>query len=448
VNAIPAAQPRVATTVLLSRILALAAPTSLVAMLQVAALLIETWLAARQGTAAFAGWAVVLPFALLMQQMSTGAMGGGVASAIARALGAGRRDEASALVLHAALIAVMAGAIFAVALAGLPLAVLGAIAGPDVAQAGASYAIWLFGVGAVPVWLANTFASVLRGGGRHALAARVLVLTWVLFPLLGWLLAEPAGMGLAGLGAAFAAVNWVAALLMAAVVWRGGAGFAPVLRVRPSWALFHRILSVGLVACGLAILANLTTILVTAQLSNYGPAAVAAYGISARLEFLIIPLAFGVGSALTALVGRAVGAGEWQTARRIAWTGGLLVFAIAGAAGVAVALAPAAVASMFGADAEVIAIAARALSVIGFAYGAFGLGMALYFAAMGAGRMRWPFVAGLSRVALAVGGGWLLADVAGMGLDGHFLGVALGLAAYGAITAAGVRPGAWPGNRG
>jgi Na+-driven multidrug efflux pump len=95
-----------------------------------------------------------------------------------------------------------------------------------------------------------------------------------------------------------------------------------------------------------------------------------------------------------------------------------------------------------------MAIAARALSFIGFAYGAFGLGMALYFAAMGAGRMRWPFVAGLSRVALAVGGGWLLADVAGMGLDGHFLGVALGLAAYGAITAAGVRPGSWPGARG
>ncbi len=51
----------------------------------------------------------------------------------------------------------------------------------------------------------------------------------------------------------------------------------------------------------MASIANLTTILVTAQ--------IAAYGISARLEFLMVPLAFGVGSALTALVGRAVGAG-------------------------------------------------------------------------------------------------------------------------------------------
>ena len=75
---------------LLRAILALAAPTSLVALLQIIAQLAETWIAARQGTAALAGWAVVLPFALLLQQMSTGAMGGGVVSAIARALGAGR----------------------------------------------------------------------------------------------------------------------------------------------------------------------------------------------------------------------------------------------------------------------------------------------------------------------------------------------------------------------
>uniref|UniRef100_UPI0022EA3BB7 MATE family efflux transporter n=1 Tax=Falsiroseomonas oryzae TaxID=2766473 RepID=UPI0022EA3BB7 len=94
----------------LRAILALAAPTAFVSLLQVAAQLFETWLAARQGTAALAGWAVVLPFALLMQMMSAGAMGGGVVSAIARALGGGRREEAAALVLHAALIALAAAA--------------------------------------------------------------------------------------------------------------------------------------------------------------------------------------------------------------------------------------------------------------------------------------------------------------------------------------------------
>lgn len=437
------AVPTVPATELVRRIGSLAGPTALIALLQAAAQLVETWLAARQGTAALAGWAVVLPFALLLQQMSTGAMGGGVVSAIARALGANKREDASSLVLHALIIAVTAGLVFAIVLAGFPRGVLGAVAGVTAAEAAATYAIWLFGAGAVPAWLANTLASVLRGGGRHALAARVLALMWVAFPLLSWLLAEPMGMGLAGIGAALAAVSWAAALAMAVVVARGGAGFVPVLRMRPSRALFARILSVGLVACALASVANLTTILVTAQLRHHGTAAVAAYGISARLEFLMIPLAFGVGSALTALVGRAVGAGDWHTARRTAWVGALLALLIAGLAGAAVGMMPHRFAALFTQDPQVVAIAARALSWVGPAFGGFGLGMALYFASMGAGRMRWPIAAGLCRIGLAAGGGWLLANVAGMGLDGHFLGVALGISAYGLVTALGVRQGEW-----
>ena len=439
-----AARPADSAT-LLGQILALAAPTSLVSLLQVTAQLVETWLAARQGTAALAGWAVVLPFALLLQQMSTGAMGGGVVAAIARALGAGKQDEASALVLHAALIAAAAGAVFALALAVYPRAVLGLIAGPAAADAAAAYATWLFGAGAVPAWLANTLASVLRGGRRHALAARVMGLTWIAFALLAWVLAEPAGMGLAGIGAAFALAFWVAAAVMAAVVMRGGAGFMPILWLRPTSALFHRILAVGLVACALAAVANMTTILVTAQIAAHGAAAVAAYGIAARLEFLMIPLAFGVGSALTALVGRAAGAGDWDAARRTAWTGGLLALVVAGTVGIAVGLAPGSFAAAFSSDPEVVAIASRALTFTGPAFGGFGLGMALYFASMGAGRMLGPVIAALGRIGLAVGGGWVLANVAGMGLDGHFLGVALGITAYGAVTAASVRPAVWRG---
>ncbi len=72
--------------------------------------------------------------------------------------------------------------------------------------------------------------------------------------------------------------------------------------------------------------------------------------------------------------------------------------------------------------------------------------MAMYFAAMGADRMGWPVAAGLARLGLAVGGGWLLMDVLGLGLAGQFAAVALGITAYGALAAAGVREGAgWRG---
>ncbi len=422
-------------------ILALAAPTALGSILQAAAQLAEMWLAARQGTAALAGWAVVLPFALLMQMMSAGAMGGGVVSAIARALGGGRRDEASALVLHAAWIALAGGLLFALPLALAPRTILGLIGGAEAAEGAAVYAMWLFGLGAVPVWLMNTLASVLRGGGRHALAARVLVVAWGAYPVLGWLLAEPLGMGLAGLGAALGVVFWIAALVLALAVLRGGAGFLPNLALRPSGTMFWRILKVGLVACGLATLSNLTTIFVTAQLASRGPAVVAGYGISARLEFLIIPLAFSIGSALTALVGRAVGAGDWAEARRIAWTGAGMAFAFAGSIGLVVGLFPVQFARAFTDDPAVVEIAARALGIIGPAYGGFGLGMALYFASLGAGRLRWPTVAAVARLGFAVGAGWVLAQF--FGLEGHFVGVALGLTAYGAVLATSIRPSVW-----
>lgn len=425
------------------RILALAAPTTLLSALQVAALLAETWLAARQGRAALAGWAVVLPFALLLGQMSAGAMGGGVVSAIARALGAGRPEEASRLALHALLIALGFAAGFVVLLWGFGRPVLTLIGGPEAAAAGVPYAAWLFGLGAVPAWLANTLASILRGGGRHALAARVLNLCWIAYPLAGWLLAGPLGMGLPGLGLGFALCFWAGAAAMLLVVMSGAAGFRPDLRARLEWALFRRILAVGAVACALAAVANLATILVTARLAAHGPAVVAAYGVSARLEFMMIPLAFGVGSALTALVGRAVGAGDWDTARRTAWVGGGMAFAVCSLVGVTVGLWPEPFARAFASDAEVAATAAQALSWIAPAFGGFGLGMAMYFAAMGAGRMLWPVAAGLARLGLAVGGGWLLMDVAGMGLPGQFLAVALGVTAYGAIAAAAVRPGVW-----
>ena len=46
------------------------------------------------------------------------------------------------------------------------------------------------------------------------------------------------------------------------------------------------------------------------------------------------------------------------------------------------------------------------LRYVGPAYGFFGLGLALYFASQGAGRLFWPLFAGLLRLVIAVGGGW------------------------------------------
>src|SRR6267154_3726087 len=74
----------------------------------------ETSYIGRLGTESLAAMALVLPFVILTMTMSGGAMGGGVSSAIARALGAGDNERASALATHAMLIGLSFGLAFTV----------------------------------------------------------------------------------------------------------------------------------------------------------------------------------------------------------------------------------------------------------------------------------------------------------------------------------------------
>src|SRR5262249_60607286 len=85
---------------------------------------------------------------------------------------------------------------------------------------------------------------------------------------------------------------------------------------------------------------------------------------------------------------------------------------------------------------------ARYVQIVGPTYGLFGLGMALYFASQGAGRLLWPLLANLTRLAIAAGGGWLALRWSGQIAD-VFLAQAAALATFGLIVAAAVAGGAW-----
>src|SRR5213076_1895123 len=110
-------------------LLRLAAPNVLVMVVQAAVGLVETYFIGKLGTDALAGVALVFPEVMLMQMMSAGAMGGGISSAIARALGAGRRADADALALHALVIALGFGLVFTVGVLAAGRALYGAMGG-------------------------------------------------------------------------------------------------------------------------------------------------------------------------------------------------------------------------------------------------------------------------------------------------------------------------------
>src|SRR6266498_4980055 len=154
-------------------LLRLAAPNVLVMFAQAAVGLIETYFVARLGTDALAGVALVFPVLMLMQMMSAGAMGGGISSAIARALGAGRRSDADALVFHALAIAVGFGLAFTLAALGGGRWLYGAMGGRGASLAAAvAYSNVVFAA-AVLVWIFNSLANMIRGTGNMAVPAAV-----------------------------------------------------------------------------------------------------------------------------------------------------------------------------------------------------------------------------------------------------------------------------------
>jgi putative MATE family efflux protein len=422
-------------------LLALAVPNVLMLVAQVAINVLEGYFVGWLGTDALAGVSVTFPLIMLMQTMSAGGMGGGVASAVARALGGGRRAEADALVAHAIVIALALAGVFTTALllGGRALyTAMGATGGA--LDAALAYSNVIF-AGATAFWLFNTLAAVIRGTGNMRLPATVvlggaIVLTAVSPVLIfGWGPVPRLGVR----GAALAVVAYYAAgaaIFLAYLL--SGRSVVRLSRVRFQRALFGNILRVGGPSLVNNVQTNLTVVLLTALVGPFGSVALAGYGMGVRLEYLQIPIVFGFGSALVTMVGTNVGAGQRERAKRVAWTGALMAAAVTETIGLAAAIFPGAWLGLFSHDADVLAAGAAYLRIVGPAYGFFGLGLALYFAAQGAGRLGWALAAGVGRFVLAVGGGWLALAWLGGGLSSVFVAVALAFVAFGVAQACSV----------
>ena len=292
-----------------STLLRLGAPNVLVMIAQAAVGLIETYFVGKLGTDALAGMALVFPVVMLMQMMSAGAMGGGIASSIARSLGARRRDDANALVLHAILIALGFGLAFTVIVLGGGRRLYSAMGGSGGAlDAALTYSNWVF-AGAMIIWLFNSLAAVIRGAGNMAIPAIVTcagtVILVPLSPLLifGW--GPIPALGIAGGAIALLAYYAVGTIVLAIYLWSSKSLLRPAFaNIRFRWALFADILRVGLVGAVATIATNVTIGIGTAFVGTFGTAAIAGYGTASRLEYLLVPLVFGLGGPLVK-IGRA-----------------------------------------------------------------------------------------------------------------------------------------------
>ncbi|HVH79581.1 MAG TPA: MATE family efflux transporter [Stellaceae bacterium] len=428
-------------------LLRLAAPNIAVMIVQASLGLIETYFIGWLGTAALAGTALVFPALMLMQMMSAGAIGGGIASAVARALGAGRRDDADRLAIHALAISLGFALVFSAAVLLGGRALYAAMGGSGEAlDAALSYSNIVF-AGMALIWLFNALGNVIRGTGNMALPAGVSVgLTVVLVPLspcliFGW--GPFPRLGIAGGGVALIVYYAIGVVLLGGYLASGKSVVRLHLeRWRFERRLLKEILRVGAVAALITVGTNATVAVTTSLVGKFGASAIAGYGVGSRLEYMLVPLVFGLGSPLVAMVGTNIGAGRGERALRVAWIGAAIAFGLTEAVGLAAAALPGAWLGIFDHDPTMLAAGSRYLRIVGPCYGLFGLGMALYFASQGAGRLRWPLTAAVTRFVIAAGGGWLAFRLTN-DLDYVFIALAVALVAFGTINAAAVAAGAW-----
>ena len=431
-------------------ILTLAAPNVLNVAMQSLVSISDAFFVGQLGIVDLAALALVFPSQMALGQMSAGAMGGGISSSVARAMGSNNRAAAEAAAAHGLAIAIGMAALFAVAFVGFGRSIFGALGGSGAAlERAIAFANVLF-IGCLAHWISNSMASVLRGTGDMKTPGLALVAGSALqIPLtgaltLGW-------FGLPKLGIQGPAAAAVISFTLSGI-WMLTRLIGPKATVRLAlpvggfhWKSFNDILKVGLVACLVVILTNGTVLLVTGLIGRAGDSAIAGYGIGSRLEYMLVPISFGIGATLTALVGTNIGARQFARARTVAWSGALMAGAIAATIGLVVAIWPDLWLGLFTRDAGALAAGRTYLSIVGLAYGFFGLAMALYFASQGTGEMVWPVVANLARIVVAAGGSLLALDVLGWGTTGLFFFVAMGIVSFSAILAFSTTRPAWNG---
>jgi putative MATE family efflux protein len=406
------------TAPILPTLVRLSLPNMLAMLAMALVTIAETAYVGSLGTPPLAGLALVFPLVMLQQMMSGGAMGGGVSSAISRALGAGDEPRASALALHALVIGCAFGVAFTIVMLLFSEPIYRLLGGRDAALAQAlTYSNVVF-FGATGIWLTNMLAAVVRAGGNMKVPSAAMMTTSVAQVLLAGGLAFGWGVGgaaLPKLGMAGIAAGQVIAYSCCALffLWYLTSSRARVRldlsNARLRWDHFRDILRVGAIASISPVQTILAALILTRLVAGHGTETLAGFGIGTRLEFLLIPVIFGIGVTCVSMVGMAIGAGNVDRARRVAWTGGVYAAVLVGIIGMIVTIMPDLWSTLFSSDRGVLTSAAAYFSWTAPAYALYGIGLCLFFASQGSGKMLWPVLAGSVRLLVIAGGGWWLA---------------------------------------
>ena len=429
-------------------LLRMSAPNTVAFLIQAIVVLAEIWFLSKLGTTSLAAIALAFPVVMLTQQMAHGALGGAVSSSIARSLGSDDVERAENLIWHSIVISSSGALILLVSFLLLGEYILIILGGTgELLKESLAYCL-VFLSGGFLIWISGSLGAVIRGSGDMRFPALMMIFSsglQVFFSagfILGWYGFPKLGIVGAALSALISA-GFLTLMMILKLNSKSSLVKLNFSRLSFKKDLFEDIFNVALPASLSPFFTVGTILALTGLVGQFGESALAGYGIGSRVEFLMIPLVFGIGTAMTTMVGTNMGAKNIERSEHIGFLGGIFAGALSGFIGLVLALTPDLWINLFASDEATYLVTKQYIQIVGICYLFQGLGLSIYFASQGASAMKWPIVATVVRFIVAALGGWVTINYFSLGLNGIFYSAAAGMTLFGLIIVISLKLGAW-----
>lgn len=366
--------------------------------------LADTFFVGQIGTMELAAISFTFPVNFIVGAITMG-IGIGTSSVVSRLFGAQEREEAERVTLHA----IFLGVVIGVSVVALGLATIEPVfrtlgADDTTLPIIVSY-MSIYYYGGIFLVMPMITNSVLRASGDATTPAKIMttaaVLNIVLDPILifGY-------FGFPALGVEGAAIATVASNIITMCASVGVVYFRDKLiqfralhldLLRDSW---QRILHVGIPSMTSSLVAPLTTAFITYQVAQFGPEAVAGFGIASRFEGLSLLALMALSAAVTPFVGQNFGGQHFDRVEdgikwcyRFILIYGLIVAAVMFGVGPLVA-------GLFTENEKALDTATMHMRIVPISYAALGVAMSLNGAFNAIGKPLQAMVTSLCRTVL------------------------------------------------
>jgi putative MATE family efflux protein len=433
---------------ILPLLLRMSAPNTIAFLINAFVVLAEFWFIGQLGITPLAAITLAFPAIMLTQQMAFGALGGAVSSSISRALGANDKNRAEELLWHSLYISFLGALVFFIGFMLFGEVLLKTLGGSDALLDESLRYCFVYLAGGIVVWLSGSLTAALRGMGDMQFPAVLTVICAGIQIVLsaGFILGLFGFPKLGLVGSAWSMI--ITSTFMACVIlFKIKSSTSPVrLKINKAVMkkeLFADIFSVALPASLSPIFTVGTVLVLTGLIGQFGTTAIAGYGIGSRVEFLLIPIVFSIGTAMTTMVGTNIGANNVTRAEQIGMVGAASSGFLSGLIGLILALTPDFWISFFTSDQEVLSITKIYIQILGVCYLFQGVGLSLYFASQGANSMRWPIVITAIRFIVFTVAALLSVYYFATGVVGIFYSSAGAMTLFGILMFIAVKKGAW-----